>query len=149
MKASLILLIMLIFGVTSYAQNASISPKANPVPKTETAQKPVIRSVYSLPWESGEIKSCTTYSGQPYLLECDGTKMECEGAFINLLADNEVLLGKEEAYQRTFSYVIAHSKQFLVSFSREPWPKPQTGHKMTSWNCTKDKVISCSFGARE
>jgi hypothetical protein len=144
-----IILAVLVYAVASYGQSTSSSPKPNQVPKTGTAQKPVIRSVYSLPWESGEIKSCTTYSGQPYLLECDGTKMEWEGAFINLLADNQVLLGKEEAYQRTFSYVIAHSKQFLVSFSREPWPKPQTGHKMTSWNCTKEKVISCSFGARE
>jgi len=28
-------------------------------------------SVYSEPWEAGEIKNCSTYSGEPSLLLCD------------------------------------------------------------------------------
>ena len=29
-------------------------------------------------------------------------------------------------------------KHFSANFSDDPWPKPQTGFKLSVWNCTKD-----------
>jgi hypothetical protein len=112
--------------------------------------------VYSDQWDSGEVKNCFTYSGQPTLLVCDQSKMEWKGALINMVGDNAASgMTADQAYHRAFVDAITKSKQFMVEFSDSygrdptPWPKPQTGRKMTSWDCTKDKTISCSLGARE
>ena len=146
------------------AQNST--PKASPAIKKVRRTKPEIQNVYSDQWDSGEIKKCATYSGQPTLLVCDGTKMEWEGSLLNLV-DKDILANKstyqylpqfmveDKSYHSAFVEALTRSKQFMVEFSDSygrdptPWPKPQTGRKMTLWDCSKDKVISCSFGGRE
>src|ERR1035441_4503646 len=133
MKATLIVTI-LILTVPSHAQD-----KASPAGKDSTVPEPKAQNVYYQSWDEGEVKSCSTYSGQPSLVECDGAKLAWKEAFINLLG-NYAAAGVEEAHHRAFLYAIAHSKLFLISFSEEPWPKPQTGRKEAMWNCTKDKV---------
>jgi hypothetical protein len=108
------------------------------------------QNVYFHSWDIGEIKDCETYSGHPYLLVCDGNDLSWKGSFLELIGDNAAAgMTKEEAYHRALVYSTAHSKKFLVSFSREPWPKPQEGIKMTMWDCTKKNIITCKFGGRE
>jgi len=130
--------------------------KASAPSKQMRRTKPESENVYSDSWDQGEIKSCVTFSGRPALLICDDSKSAWPGSFINLLGNN-IGAGKSEdqAYDRTFVEATVRSKQFLVEFldahgrDPAPWPEPQTGRKMTSWDCTKEKVISCSLGARE
>ncbi|HKM81900.1 MAG TPA: hypothetical protein VJX30_07850 [Terriglobales bacterium] len=141
---------ILAFLLPLHGQNKAPASNPKQAPKRSAAPKPEEQNVYSRPWDDGEIKSCVTYSGQPYLLVCDGSKLDWKDAFINLVGENAATgMNHEESYSRAFMYAMTHSKTFLVSFSQEAWPDPQTGIKMTMWDCSKEKTITCKFGARE
>lgn len=54
----------------------------------------------------------------------------------------------EEYYKASLNYMLTHSKNFLISFSEEAWPKPQTGLTLTMWRCTKGTTITCKLESR-
>ncbi len=116
----------------------------------ERRTKPQSVNLYADSWDPGETKSCSTYSGAPTLLICADMK------FIHLVGDNVAAgMSEDEAYHAAFSTATSQSKEFSSQFSTsddsdpEPWPPPQTGRKLTTWRCSKDKTISCSLIGRQ
>lgn len=137
-----ILCVGLLTGLLSLMSLWSQQPAQPPAPKTE--------NVYYQSWDSGEIKSCSTYSGEPFLLICDDTKLDWNESFLNLIGKYAAAGSSEDdAYKKAFSFVSAHSKQFLVNFSEKPWPEPRTGRKLAMWDCTKDSAITCKLTGRQ
>jgi len=146
MRANATLLIScLLIAIPSSGQKAT-KPPASAVPAASPKQE--VENVYSNSWDAGEIKSCSTYSGQPTLLICDQSNISWKDSFINMLGDN-AKFGEDEAYRRAFALAISRSKQFMVSFSEDAWPMPQSGRKLALWQCKKDSEISCKLSGRE
>lgn len=112
-----------------------------------------IENVYSDTWEAGEIKECTTCSDWADLLICDEAKTSWPGAFVHLEGEM-VLLGarKDKVKGLALAEAFTRSTRFMVEFSDShgrdptPWPVSGTGRKETWWDCSKDKIISCSLG---
>jgi hypothetical protein len=142
-------LAILVLVLPSYSQNKAPEPDPKPLSKAEDAPKLEKQHFYYHSWRNGEIKVCQTYSGAPSVVLCDSADdIEWRSSFINMIADNNRAdITEEENYRRALAYASAHGKTFLASFSEDPWPKPQTGLKLTVWNCTKDKdVVTCELG---
>jgi hypothetical protein len=144
-----ILAAMAIVGVELAAggqnKSAELSPK--PAPNAIAARIQETEKFYFHSWGKDEYKVCQTYSGVPNVVLCDSADdIEWKSSFMNLLANNN-REGKteEQAYIQALNFASAHGKAFPASFSGYPWPKPQTGFKLTVWNCSKDKTntISC------
>lgn len=55
----------------------------------------------------------------------------------------------QDELHAALDYISIHNKEFLVSFSEEAWPKPQSGLKVATWRCTKDRTISCELVGRQ
>jgi len=65
MKEILIVAMVLIFTAPSHAQDKASPPGG----KSSNAPEPEAQNLYyQSPWDEGEIKSCSTYSGQPSLV---------------------------------------------------------------------------------
>jgi hypothetical protein len=150
------LFLAVIAPVVNFAVPQQSTAKSTPKSKQVRRTKADTQNVYSDSWEAGEVKSCMTFSGHVGVIVCDGDKVAWPGSFVNLLG-NSVSVGtsEDQAYERALSEAIVSSKRFIVEFSDSygrdptPWPKPQTGLKKTLWDCSKEKIISCSLGARE
>jgi hypothetical protein len=68
-------------------------------------------------------------------------------SFLNMIADNQ-RSGKtgEQSYRQALAYASKHGKTFSATFSEDPWPMPQTGLKLSTWTCKKDKIVACDLG---
>jgi len=110
-------------------------------------QKPMGESVYGPPWEQGEIRTCFTYSAQPFLLICD------EDSLIKAIANHVVTDGmsKDEATTAALQEARLQTKEFGVQFiGKYPWVisskpiPPGTPNIAVPWpHCSKDKIITC------
>ena len=120
--------------------------------------EPFAVNVSGATWESGEMKTCSTYFNHPKFLLCneDVRFAVTVGWMDHKEIDPERLI-------RTMD--VEHSKRFLVQFSQLPWrlaqpdPDKQTdepgpifvaptagSRDMESrWDCSKDKTITCKF----
>ncbi len=106
-------------------------------------------NTYFHAWDAGEQKTCTTYSDESHLLICDDSDLEWNGAFIHLMSHNPDL-SEDERYQEAFNYALAHSKTFIVRFSKNPWPAETTKRRMALWDCSKNATaIICRFNVEE
>jgi hypothetical protein len=106
--------------------------------------------VSTVTWESGELKTCSTYFHHPKFLLCDD---DVRAEILFRPADANKII-------RT-----ASTKRFLVHFSKLPWrlalpdPNKQTGEPPpvfaepdsksrdmeTRWDCSKEKMITCNL----
>jgi hypothetical protein len=135
----------------SFSQNKAPAPDPKPAPKAKDAPALEKQHFYFHSWGKGEFKVCQTYSGAPDVVLCDSADdVEWKNSFMNIIGDNSRAgIPEEQSYRQALAFASAHGKTFLASFSEDPWPKPQTGLKLSVWNCTKDKdVISCELGGR-
>jgi hypothetical protein len=140
------ILLLLIASVPVRAQTAPEKPKA--------FEEQVY---YNQSWEQGEIKSCLTYSNQPFLVICD------EQGFIESRAKHIVNDGmsKEDATKLVLDEDRSQAKSFVVQFiGKYPWKKCQTmppkpgevcippGTPNVVWiwpRCSKDKISVCKM----
>jgi hypothetical protein len=144
-------LAILILVLPAYSQNKATEsdPKSMPTPKD--APKSEIQHFYYHSWGKGEFKVCEAYSGVPNVVVCDSDDdVEWQSSFLNLIAvNNRRGMTEEQSYRQALAFASAHGKTFLANFSEDPWPNPQTGLKLSVWNCTKDKnTITCGLGER-
>jgi hypothetical protein len=106
-------------------------------------------NTYFHAWDAGEQKTCTTFSDESHLLICDDSDLEWGGAFIHLISRNPDL-SEDERYHEAFVYALAHSKTFIVRFSKNPWPTETTQRRMALWDCSKSATaITCKFNVEE
>jgi hypothetical protein len=146
------ILAILTLVLPAYSQNKAPEPDSKSAPPANDAPKPEIQKFYFHSWGKGEYKVCQTYSGAPNIVLCDSADdVEWKSSFMNLLGDN-TREGKteEQSYRLALTFASAHGKAFIASFSEDPWPKPQTGFKLSVWNCSKEKnnTISCDLSGR-
>ncbi len=134
----MIAILILIFSLPVFGQNKTSEPAA----KSKTAT-PERQYVYYRSWEDGEIKYCHTYPAQQHLLVCDDER-DWKQSLQNLAGDNAVAgMAFEDAQNSALAYARAHSREFLLGFLGEPWPKSQSESRLMAWYCTKDKTIKC------
>jgi len=143
---------MLVLALPVYSRNAASDPDLEAAPQVSSAPKPETEKFYFHSWGKGEYKVCQTYSGVPNVVLCDSSDdIDWKSSFMNLLAGNN-REGKteEQSYRLALNFASAHGKAFLTSFSEDPWPKPQTGFKLSVWNCSKEKnnAITCDLSGR-
>lgn len=129
-------------GMSIYATAQATPAKAAPA-----KPKALTESIYSQPWEQGEIKTCFTYSTKPFLLICD------EDAFTKSIAGHVVTdhMSKEDATNLAIDEARPQAKDFVVQFvGKYPWVisnkpiPPDTPNIMHVWgHCSKDKIITC------
>lgn len=154
-----LLVVLLFSAVAAWAQ-------ANPSAKPDTAPEPFATNVSGPAWESGELRTCSTFSNHPKFLLCDDDLRTsiAVGYLNNKPIDRERLIDSTEA---------EHSKRFLVQFPRAPWKvpdpvsvkpaenpdeppkviiapklpfsKPDAPDQESRWDCSKEKVITCTF----
>jgi hypothetical protein len=138
----------------------AVSALAQQKQKTKPAiqdSNPEKVNVFVQSWDAAEIKDCSTYDNQPYLLICDKETFRKQ---IGNAAESGVLSGKfksmtndeqkEYEYNAAFNYAITHAKTFYVRFSEAAWPKePTKQRKLAVWDCTKDKEITCKLNGRD
>jgi len=136
----------------SYSQNKVPEPDSKSVPIAKDAPKPEQQHFYFHSWAKDEFKICETYSGAPGVVVCDSDDdIQWKGSFLNLIAENDREgMTEERSYQQALAFASAHGKTFIASFSDDPWPKPQTGFKLSVWNCARDKsnIVACALGGR-
>jgi hypothetical protein len=154
MKLHLIVLLL----CSSLALTQTTKPKK---PATPTAPEPFAMNVFGETWEQGELRTCYTHIISTYLLICDDDK------FVRLIAPYLTAgMSEKDAYREADIFASTHSKRFLVQFSKLPWPlsppdpnrknngsepdfanaPPDSSNLVTLWNCSKEKMITCSFG---
>ncbi len=143
-----IVLAILMFVVPSYSQDKSPVAETKSPPKAKVATQPEEGHFYFHSWHNGEIKICETYSGEPNLIVCNSDDdIQWGNSFLNMIADNQ-RAGKteEQSYRQALAFASKHGKMFTATFSEDPWPKPQTGLKLSTWTCKKDKIVACDLG---
>jgi hypothetical protein len=137
------------------AQKAPAKKPAKPV-----LPEPFAVNVFGDTWESGELRSCITYPNHLYLLVCDDDR------FIKMVGTNMAApMSAKDAFEEADTYATTHSKTFAVQFSKLPWalapsdpnrkseepvfvegdPNASDMGTRTTWKCSKDKVITCTF----
>lgn len=171
---------VLFVGALITACSLAQTPAAKKSPQKKSAAteqirrtKPEALKVHSDTWEEGEIKSCATYAGEPFIVFCDYLKASWEGSLIKLVLANREGNSEEEAYELAFIDAHSHSREFTVQFTNDlardpnPWPDWQAlnvdasnlplseriskraanpaRRKLSGWHCTKEKVISCTL----
>ncbi|MGD0910198.1 MAG: hypothetical protein ABSA96_21660 [Candidatus Acidiferrales bacterium] len=146
------ILAILTLVLPGYSQNKAPDADSKSTLQANAAPKPETEKFYFHSWGKGEYKVCQTYSGVPNVVLCDSDDdIDWKSSFMNLLAGNS-REGKteEQSYRLALNFASEHGKSFLTRFSEDPWPKPQTGFKLSVWNCSKDKnnTISCELGGR-
>jgi hypothetical protein len=135
----------------SYSQNNVPAPDPKPAPQAKDASKPEKQHFYYHSWNKGEYKVCQTYSGAPGVVLCDSADdAEWSNSFMNIIAGNgRAGIPEDQSYHQALAFASSRGKTFLATFSDDPWPKPQTGLKLSVWNCTKDKdLVACELGGR-
>jgi hypothetical protein len=151
--------VLLLSGAALAQTNASAKSDAAPEPCPTNVSGPV--------WESGELRTCSTFSNHPKFLLCDDELRTSivVGYLNNKPIDREELIVSTEA---------AHAKRFLVQFSRAAWKvsasdsakasekasneppkviiapklpfsKPDSPDQESRWDCSKEKTITCTF----
>ena len=143
-----IVLAILILVVPSYSQDKTPVANPKPAPAASVATQPTDQHFYFHSWHNGEIKICETYSGVPNLIVCNSDDdIQWGNSFLNMIADNE-RSGKteEQSYRQALGFASKHGKTFSATFSEDPWPMPQTGLKLSTWTCKKDKIVACDLG---
>jgi hypothetical protein len=132
----------------SYRQNNAANTNAHTPSNGWDATKPQKLRFYYHTWKKDEIKVCETYSGSPGVVVCDSDDDTVwTNSLMHMIGDNNRAgMTEDKSYGKALAFAAAHGKTFLASFSEDPWPKPQTGIKLTVWNCNqdKDKNMSCS-----
>jgi hypothetical protein len=151
MRTNLLLAaVLLVMAVRppSYGQNNAANANPNPPSNGWDATKLQKLRFYYHTWKKDEIKVCETYSGSPEVVVCDSDDDDVwTNSLMHMIGDNNRAgMTEENSYGRALAFASAHGKTFLASFSQDPWPKPQTGIKLTVWSCSQDKEknISCS-----
>jgi hypothetical protein len=121
--------------------------QATPKKPAPAQQKPMEESVYSQPWEQGEVKMCLTYSTHPFILICDEdslTKAIANHVVTDGMSkDDATNLAVEEARLQTKDFVVQFIGKYPWVISKKPIP-PGTPNIMVVWpRCSKDKIIVC------
>ena len=145
MKHSLALLLLCAtFALTQTTPTEKPAKPAQP--------EPFAVNVSGAPWESGEMRTCSTYFNHPKFLLCDDD------------VRTKILLHPAESQTLIRTMSVEHSKRFFVQFSQLPWRlaqpdpdkptdepapvfvTPTSGRDMESqWDCSKEKTITCKF----
>jgi len=145
-------LAILILALSASGRNRISGADLKPAPSGDSAIKPELIKFFFHSWRKGEYKVCQTYSGAPGVVVCDSDDdIEWKSSLMNLIAaNNREGKTEEQSYREALAFASAHGKSFLSVFSEDPWPKPQTGFRLSVWNCTKDKenTVSCGLGGR-
>ena len=132
----------------SYGQNKAASPSQSSTSEGWDATKLEKLRFYYHKWKKNEIKVCETYSGSPGVVICDSDDDDVwNNSLMHMIGDNNRAgIPEDKSYGQALAFASAHGKTFPASFSQDPWPKPQTGIKLTVWNCNQDKEknTSCS-----
>jgi hypothetical protein len=143
-----IALAILMFAAPCRSQDNAPGANQKPAPAAHIATQPADQHFYYHSWHNGEIKICETYSGVPGLVVCNSDDdIEWRNSFLNMIADNQ-RSGKteEQSYRQALDFASKRGKTFSATFSEDPWPKPQTGLKLSTWTCKKDKIVTCDLG---
>jgi len=153
-----LLIVGLLFSPAALAQvNARVTSVAAPEPFPVNVSGPT--------WEAGELRTCSTYSNHPKFLLCDD---DLRTDIVIGYLDHKPI-NREQVIT---SLKVDHSKRFLVQFSKAPWKEPasdNTSEKASDeppkviiapnlplskpdgpddesrWDCSKDKVITCTL----
>lgn len=151
MKTKLIsaaLLVVFSLLLPLYGQNKAAGPSQSSTSESWDATKLEKLRFYYHAWKKNEIKVCETYSGSPGVIVCDSDDDAVwPSSLMNIIGDNNRAgMAEDKSYGQALAFASAHGKTFQASFSQDPWPKPQTGIKLTVWSCSQDKEknISCS-----
>jgi hypothetical protein len=148
----IVVLAGLMIASASFGQNKAPEPDSKSARAAKDASKSQEVRFYYHSWQKGELKVCESYSGAPSVVVCESDDdVQWRNSFVNMIADNNREgLTEEQSYRKALDFASKRGKSFLASFSDDPWPKPQTGLKLSVWSCSKDKdAISCSLaGAR-
>jgi hypothetical protein len=144
--------VLLDFFRSPYAQNGSSQPDSKSAPKAQSPPSQEKQHFYYHSWAKGEFKICETYSGAPSVVLCESDDdMQWKNSFMNMIGDNNRAgMVEDQSYHQALAFAAAHGKTFLATFSEDPWPQPQTGLKLSVWNCSmdKNKLIACALGGR-
>jgi hypothetical protein len=142
-------LLVLLVSASAIAQSATSKKPDVPAKPEAFAANVSVDQV----WESGEMKTCSTFFNHPKFLLCnDDVRMQ-------------ILMHPEDASKIILSMFVEHSKRFMVQFSKLPWrlappdsdnpkdepppifvtPDGKSPDLESQWDCSKEKTITCSL----